>query len=268
MIINTIFIITGIFTDWNFLKTYPSSSRFGATGLIAMAGESIHIYTVVISLIYVNFIYTHKGTLVLGFFIIGGLLLGKKAIFLFLFLLSIIHLIYTKRKFLLSITLTLIIAVLLFFHNQIVNIFLKIFPFWEAQYKNEGVVSVIFSRRDYLFKGALDYICENWNFLNYLFGGIDYFNYRSEFGFFDLFLAFGIIGFGVYSLFLIKYVFQRQTILIKLVLVNILFIDAVSGGLIINVLPAILLLLTAKYFRDNFKSNAEQNISHSNCTPG
>jgi hypothetical protein len=90
-----------------------------------------------------------------------------------------------------------------------VKIVVSFSPFWKYVYKEYGLVSTIFSLRDNLLINALNYIEKYWSCLNYLFGGIDYSNIRSEFGVFDLFLAFGVLGLVLYSYFLNAFFFQR-----------------------------------------------------------
>lgn len=267
MVFNTLAIFLGVVTKWECLRTYPFSERFGFIGIIELAGESIHFYTLAITLAYIKYIKTKKNGWIVILLSIVGLFLGKKAIVLFIFLLLIIYLIYFKRKFILATIFAITALGVIYFKIIFESIFLKLFPFWNRLYEDKGIVTVIFSLRDYLLNSALDYINENWNALNFLFGGIDYFNYRSEFGFFDLFLAFGLIGFSIYLIYLYRYIFLNQTLIVKVVFIIILLIDAVSGGLIINVFPSILLYLIAKYFKESlFNDEQNKNILNSNSS--
>lgn len=250
MIINTVFIIVGLFTKLELLKSYPYTPRFGYQGLIELAGESIHLYTIAISLAYIKYVKTKKYILLL-LFIVGGILLGKKAIFIYLALLLLIHLIHLKKK-----KIVFGIGVLgmlgLIFHNYIIEVYLNLFPFWQNLYKSKGLVTVIFSKRNILFEQSISYIQANWHPLNYFFGGIDFAMFRSEFGFFDLFLALGIIGFALYLCFIYKYFLSKQSRLVKAILIVIFITEAFSGGLMINLIPMIFLYLTAKYLEKNY----------------
>lgn len=250
MIINTIFILIGLITKWELFKSYPYTTRFGYQGLIELAGESIHFYTIAISLAYIKYLKTSKYGLLL-LFIIGGVLLGKKAIFLYLLLLVLVHLYYLKKKKILyGIGFLTILAMV--FHNFVISIFLKIFPFWQNLYETDGLLTVIFSKRDILFQESIDYIQTNWHPLNYIFGGIDFASYRSEFGFFDLFLAVGFLGIVLYFWFIYKYFLAKQTSIVKAVFILIFITEAFSGGLIINVIPMIFLYLIANYLEKKY----------------
>lgn len=266
MLINTLVIITGLLANLECFRAYPFSKRFGFIGFIELAGESIHYYTLAISIAYLKYLENKKHSLLLFLLIISGILIGKKAIFIFLLLLLLIHFYYLKKRNLVIMCLGILSILIAFFQFFFETIFLKIFPFWNNLYEEKGLLSVIFSNRNHLFNSTIVYLDNNWRILNYLFGGSDFENYRSEFGFFDLFLAFGITGFIIYISYLYKYILINQESLVKAILISILFIEAISGGLLINVVPSILLFLTAKYFRDNFNKNAEKNISNSNST--
>ena len=254
MIINTIFIGIGLITNWELFKSYPYTTRFGYQGLIELAGESIHLYTTAISLAYIKYVKTKKyGLLIL--FILGGILLGKKAMFIYLALLVLVHLIYLKKKKILY-GIGALTVLLIVFSNYIIEAFLKMFPFWQDLYKAEGLVTVIFSKRDILFIESIDYIQANWHPLNYMFGGIDFSNFRSEFGFFDLFLALGILGTSLYFWFVYKYFLSKQITIVKTVFILIFVTEAFSGGLIINIIPMIFLYLVAKYLEKKYTITA------------
>lgn len=252
MIINTIFVIIGLITKFEILKSYPYTPRFGYQGLIQLAGESIHLYTIAIALAYIKYIRTKKYIL-LVFFIIGGILLGKKAIIIYLMLLFIVHLIHLKKKKILY-GIGALSVLTLVFYKYMIALYLKLFPFWQHLYETEGLASVIFSKRNTLLEESVLYIQDNWHPLNYLFGGIDFAMFRSEFGFFDLFLAVGILGFVIYFWFVYKYFLSKQSRLVKMIFIVIFITEAFSGGLIINIMPMIFLYLIAKYLEKNYKT--------------
>lgn len=248
MVINTIFIGIGLVTNFELFKSYPYTSRFGYQGLIQLAGESIHLYIIAISLAYIKYVKTNKYGLLL-LFIFGSILLGKKAILFYLFLLLLIHLVHHKKYLILSAIGSLSILVIALY-DFVIELFLKVFPFWRYYYETEGVMTVIFSKRNILFENSVEYIQTNWNFINYIFGGIDFSSFRSEFGFFDLFLAIGTFGIIIYILFIYKYFLATQSSLVKTVFILIFATEALSGGLIINIIPMIFLYLSAKYLKN------------------
>jgi hypothetical protein len=130
-----------------------------------------------------------------------------------------------------------------------VKIVVSFSPFWKYVYKEYGLVSTIFSLRDNLLINALNYIEKYWSCLNYLFGGIDYSNIRSEFGVFDLFLAFGVLGLVLYSYFLNAFFFKGQEKIVLYLMFSLLIIEALSGGLFTNILPMILFYFTSQYLK-------------------
>ncbi|AXT18574.1 hypothetical protein D7030_06980 [Flavobacteriaceae bacterium AU392] len=264
IIINTIFIIVGLLFSIDDFRSYPQSSlRFGNQGLLDLAGESLFVYIIAVIINYFRYIKT-KNVIMLIVSIMGAVLLGKKAVFLFLSILLLIHLWYLNKKTILNVIL-LLSSVFIFFADSLMKLVASVSPFWKIIYERYGLVSTIFSRRDVLLMDVLDYIGEHWYYLNYLFGGIDYFNKRSEFGFFDLFLAFGIIGFLIYVIFLKQYFLKDQEKVVVYLILALLFVEALSGGLFINVVPMVLFYLMAQYLKNN-NINEAKNIFNSNSS--
>jgi len=251
MIVNTVFIIMGPLLNFEFLKSYPFSERFGFQGLIQLVGESVHLYIIIISLQYLVSLKTKKYGLFF-FFLLGGIMLGKKAMLLYVFLLFIVHLVHHRRYFVLSI-IGGVSVLSIIFYDFMIDVFLEIFPFWSDLYKSEGIITVIFSTRDILFQQSIEYIQTNWSLLNYFFGGVDFLNFRSEFGFFDLFLTLGVLGTIVYLWFIYEILFKKQRAITISLISIILIIEFVSGGLFINVLPMLFLYLMAKYLKSLYK---------------
>ena len=104
-----------------------------------------------------------------------------------------------------------------------------------------------------MFQQSIEYIQTNWSLLNYFFGGVDFLNFRSEFGFFDLFLTLGVLGTIVYLWFIYEILFKKQRAITISLISIILIIEFVSGGLFINVLPMLFLYLMAKYLKSLYK---------------
>lgn len=252
--VNTIFVFTGVIFSISFFQSYTKSpDRFGSQGLLALVGESLYIYLIAIALSY-DYYLKSKNPLQLFFLIIGSVFLGKKAIFIFLFLLLLIHFWKIKQKILLRVTI-ITSFLFLFFSKKIVLLLIKIFPFWETVYNKHGLMYLIFSSRDVLFYRCIDFIKEQWTIVNYLFGGGDFFNTRSEFGFFDIFLNFGIIGFIIYFLFIKHYFLEKQNRCYLFILISILIVEFFSGGMFVNILPMILFYFLAKFFQIKSQDN-------------
>jgi hypothetical protein len=100
-----------------------------------------------------------------------------------------------------------------------------------------------------LFNDAMHYIHENWNFLNYFIGGIDFNKVRVEFEFVDIFLFFGIIGIVVYTLFFKNAFFKKNNIVYNLILSAILLISFLSGNLIVSISNTLFFCITVLYLK-------------------
>lgn len=246
--INTIFIILGIVFSISFFQSFSKSpDRFGCQGLLALVGESIYYYLIAIAICYKEYLKT-KQPLQLIFVILGAILLGKKALFIFLFLFLLIHLWKIKKKWLLFLPITFSLLSIIFYKQLILTI-TKFSPFWEGVHEKFGIVSLIFSTRDIMFYECLEFIKNEWAIFNYFFGGGDFFETRSEFGFFDVFLNFGLVGFTTYLFFLKDTFLDNQKRVNLFVLISILTVEAVSGGLFINILPMLLFYFLAKFYQ-------------------
>ncbi|PWH83879.1 hypothetical protein DIS18_04820 [Algibacter marinivivus] len=248
LIINGFLILLGFLFDLNIFKTYPSTVRFGYNGIFAKNGEVSYYYMFLISSLYYNFLGKRQVNLIKLFFILlTSLLLGKKVMFLYLALLALFHLlIISKQKKILRpiIFFTFIIAV--FLKNNIINNIIKYSSFWGNAYNEYGLMGAVTSTRSILLEKAIQYISNEWNFINYLIGGIEYNIYKVEFEFVDIFLFFGLIGVVIYFLFLINYFFERGNRNKNYLLTIILICSFFSGSLFLSVGCMMFLYITFK----------------------
>ncbi|EDP96960.1 hypothetical protein U8527_01435 [Kordia algicida OT-1] len=247
--INTIALLVGYIFHVEVFRSYEYTTRFGVSGFFSKPGEASYMYMIAIIVNYYLWISKNTKTYLfkLLFFIACSLCLGQKKMMLFLLLLSIIHLVhYNRFKKIFRILLPLGFIVFLFFKDAIIRALLSRSPFWTMIYEESGLVSTIFSYRDQLLLKAIDYIDENWSFLNYIFGGLDFDKYKVEFEFIDLYIFLGFAGI-VYYLYVVSSYLNGGNFLKRNLIIIAFITSLISGGLILNVTAAILLYVVAKY---------------------
>lgn len=247
--VNAIALFIGYVFHVEIFRSYEYTPRFGVTGFFSKPGEASYMYMIAIMVSYYFWISKNDKTYLykILFFSICSLCLGQKKMLFFLVLLGIVHFInYNKFKRVFRILLPLALVVFLFFKESIVQLFLEKSPFWKRIYDESGLVSVIFSYRDQLLVDAMAYIDENWTFLNYIFGGLDFNKYKVEFEFIDLYIFLGIAGIAYY-IYVVSSCLNGGNFL-KRNLIIITFVSSLlSGGLILNVTAAIFLYIAAKH---------------------
>jgi len=249
---NAIPILLGIIFNFEIFRSYSYSERFGYNGFLSKPGESSYIYICIIIINY-YLLVSNKTSLYrnkLLFFIVCSCFLGQKKMFLFLILLFIFHIIFIakQRKYLRLLLLPIVILGGLFWKNPL-TLAIKISPFWKGIYENEGLLGALTSNRNVLLMDAMDYIKLKWNSLNYIFGGLDIQKFKVEFECIDLYLFLGV--FGVLYYFYIIYQFTlKKDFLMKSLIVLAFATSFVSGGLILNITPILLLYIVSNKLLD------------------
>lgn len=186
-------------------------------------------------------------TLVFFLLFLVSLLVGTKACLLFL-VFVFIHVLYRKQLHFNSIKLKvgllgviIFVASMVYFYSvkfqQTKEIYLEL-------YTNEGLVSALSSFRSRKFSEIINYYLENWNALNYAFGGRHVFVENFEFDALDVLLHFGIVGTLIYTFVFKKVVMpfvpKNQFILFS----GMLIVAFLAGQLFYN---TYILLLLAYY---------------------
>ena len=216
IILNSFLIVFGFLFKIQFFETYEFS-RFGYSGLLRNSSTSTYFY--LISLFY--FLYSYKEqffnkwksilVFIVCFFI------GTKSIYLGLSAVTLTYLFIRfrnyKKKYLLGfgfLLITLIIGYFLFFE----------FGKFNQIRESHGLVSSILSYRDQLFLNkTLPNIKENWNFINYLTGGLNNIHDRSQLDIIDIMHFWGILGGTFYVL-----IYYKLLITFKLIRIDLFFI--------------------------------------------
>ncbi len=195
LIVNAFFILLGFFFKIPLAETYTYGLRFGYNGFFI--NSTTGSYVCLIGLIHFSLRYKEQlfRQLHFYFFLTSLFLIGTKVVYLSIIMVLLFHLYQFNRlkykKYLLILFLSF--GALAFFIA-----FFKTGIFNEIR-QDKGLLSAIFSyRNELLFNDTIPYIKDNWTLINYLFGGVEDFNLRSEFGFIDVFFFFGIVGGIVY----------------------------------------------------------------------
>jgi len=184
IIINVLAVLIGIVSNEQFFLTYYN--RFGYSGILLNQMQLPYFYLAALFVFYnknnVTFVVI---TILLGF------LSGVKSIYLGIVLFFMFKWFYfdanrfqfkTKLKLLISIILVSLVSLFFLFRTQVfANVINK-----------HGVISAIVSLRDINLKNLLNEI--NTNNFSFFVGVIGDIPYRTEFGFFDIFFFFGLIG--------------------------------------------------------------------------
>lgn len=235
---NTVLILLGWLFQLNFLKTYPSSLRFGYDGVFSKHGEAAYFYIFFIIILYYEYINYKSATKLLRLIVISciSILIGKKAILFFLALLFIAHFVFILKRIKLFVsTLTGLLITVYFLRHKIIDIIFTVFPIWESLYEKYGFWFAVTSKRSALLISFYEYISTDWNFLNYIFGKGEYELYKVEFELFDVFNFFGLVGLAIYICFF-KVYFYKSTNKYSIVLLSCVLITSFfSGALFISV---------------------------------
>jgi len=190
-------IVAAIF-EIKFLKTY-GSYRFGYMPFFSSQNEFSFMMIAIIVYFFKTFL--NKNSLInlvlLGFSIISGLLVGTKAIYIFI-LIFITFLIFKYLKFKkAAIVYGLILVFTFLLRNVIFMFFDNHFKTLVDVYREKGILDTVLSLRLSLLKDRLMCQTSDLNFLNYLFGGINL-NCITEMSIIDILLFFGVLGSAYY----------------------------------------------------------------------
>lgn len=241
--VNSVAIFIGLVFNIELFRSYEYSSRFGYSGFFSKPGEASYMYIIAI---VTNFYFwiTRKDKISLyktTFFIIVSLFLGQKKVLFFLLVLGLFYgLSYFKYKKWIKVALFISIPSLLFFKDKIIKYTMQISPFWQERYDEFGLLSVVTSYRNLLLEKAIEYINSDWNFWNYLFGGINFIKFKTEFELVDLYLFLGISG-VLFYIYIVYFHFIKSANLFKRILIIIVFLTSlISGGLLLNVSAIVL----------------------------
>lgn len=184
--------------------------------------------------------------------IFGSFLIGTKRIYLFVPILIIYYLFFLggyKKKITYQFGIPIFAGTFLLF-LLIKRDIQRTFDVLYSIYDTKGFLSSLTSyRSDLLTEIYTTTIVNDWTFLNFLFGGLDFRILRTEMGFVDLFLFFGLIGFLIYLYFYrILFQFKFSHSFYWFFLISLIVIVFFADAFILEANIPILFLLLCFYF--------------------
>lgn len=232
--INLFFIICGLITNVELLKTY--SSRFGCNGLLLTPMQSTYFY---ISVTMIALKLRDKFFIAIS--LISSLLVGTKILLGFVVCVGF-YFVFVKVK---NIRLkTTAIFILLVSFSTIFLLFFNQKLFKNIIY-NQGILSAVSSHRSDLFNFIWKSLPEiNFNIIS---GGTNLENYRVEMDFVDVLLYFGGMGFFVFLSFfkLLKDVFITNKLALFYFTI-VLFFITIGGNFLYYPVNTFIFLVTLK----------------------
>ena len=201
-IVNSIAILLGFFFSISVFQTYLHTSiRFGFNGGFLHASHSSYIYCIFI--LYFYHLYVKDFTRDAKLFFISSLsiafFVATKTIFLFN-ILFLFYLIYRKFSTKGVLAFIMIFSTFIYFmRDYVINVFKNKFGVLYDLYRDQGILTMIFSTRNKsLTKDLIPYLEYKWSWVNFLFGGSNFYAARTEFEVIDLIWFFGFLGGSIY----------------------------------------------------------------------
>jgi len=195
-VFNSILIFIGLVFKVDLFKSYFSQDlRFGYNGLIPSVNEATLFYMVGISLLYFRYIKEGKCFWSLWICIISTLPMGAKAMYLFLLLLLMYHIVIRANLIQKVVSIIVIVGgVIAILPTLLSAKYSFLFDFFIYQYEKYGLLFMITSGRSTIFMLRFAENLNFWSWINYFIGGTDQYKYYIEMDFFDSFLFLGILG--------------------------------------------------------------------------
>lgn len=232
-------VLIGVIFDLSFFKTYHF--RFGYMGVLHKS--IVATYFFVSSILYVYYISFVQKTYSKVFFwliTITALLVGTKAIYLFLVCLFGYHVftfrLYKKKSYYSLILFVSLLVITVSYLNKAA--FFTTFDVLIDVYNEHGFLTTLMSFRDQILIEKASYYLENWTVLNYLFGGKMDAIGLFEMSLIDMFVFFGAIGLLFYLFFfylcILHFLERQDSYFVTFAILIVLFISIFAGQLFIN----------------------------------
>lgn len=206
IIINTSFLIIGAVFEIELFSTYEGT-RFGYNGFFLVPSIATYFYSLALTYYASKITRENNGYLIFVLLAFTTMLVGTKALFLFLVLTLINLFFHFKLYNSIRTYIILFISVtgIIFFRDYIFKFLTSTYSIIFDVYKEYGWTTMVTSFRDIKLKNEFpDIINNKMSLVNYLIGGTDFSSYRVEFEIIDVFLFFGILGGGMYLYFYFK----------------------------------------------------------------
>lgn len=198
LIVNLVFIISGIIFEVSLFESYPLTGRWGYNGLLSHGTTNSGFYGMVL----LGLSLKNRGDWNKIFlFSLGLFVLGHKAALLYLIL--IIYFVWIKDKVVKK-SLFLIGLIFVFSSSYWLPKAVKYSNFWNSIYENHGALGTLLSLRNENISNVFS--SSEFGLFNMFFGGVIRYPKDVEMMLFDLFIFYGVIGVLLYFLFIFKYV--------------------------------------------------------------
>ena len=244
LLLNSLFIIIAFFADIELAKTYVGN-RFGYNGFFSSSATSSYLYIIYILSFLISTIHEPNFSWKPGLIFLSCVLVGTKALYGTI-IFAIFYLLARNSK-----QQKIISNKFIYFVFSAVLIFVMI-VFYKKYSLNDNLnefLSKLISHRDTLFfENTVPYVKQKWNLINYLFGGIENYDLRSQMELFDVFFFFGITGGLFYFYFFYQMFLNKSRLSIILIFVSLIFL--ISGNFFANSFVALALcVLKARHDR-------------------
>ncbi len=247
-LINIPIVALAIIFDLQIFRSYYE--RFGYDGILPSSAAASYFYVLVITLFYVECLLKKEHPIWLFVHSFMALMIGTKTIWLFLILLMFIHLFFVQKGKLaryLKFATAGLIVVFCFFLGTLKEAVINFFPHGPDLYEERGFLSVLVSKRDAFLAMALNYVDENWTWVNYFFGGTNVIDIRVEMELINMLLYMGLLGTIAYALFLRRNFFVKGQAIIKtLLFFAIITLAMLTGGVFYSVFVSTLFYIVFK----------------------
>ena len=262
-ILNMIFVSLGLIFELNFFKSFHDMDyRFGYNGVFLAGNESSFVLISIMSLFYFKAFYEDGSKILLLLFIFISMLSGMKAIYAFIMLLLLFHISYKMKK----IHFLWIIPIILYTSSIVLEYIMSeefqlLISFFMKTLETKGIVYMLLSGRNEILANESILIMNNWNFLNFFFGGRDVVNYIMEMDFFDLIFFFGGFGSLIYIYLFYKSFIQKLLWhkFFTFFIFSILLLSFLGGHFLTSPTTAVYFTLVILYFQNYRIKQHEKN---------
>ncbi|MEM6718256.1 MAG: hypothetical protein AAF611_02975 [Bacteroidota bacterium] len=254
-IINALCMLLGMFTDFETLRSYPYTKRFGYNGFFVKTSETSFMYILLIITTYYQYIQTKKLSIGLCclFFMGISLLIGTKIVWLMIMLIVATHFLLHENKVIRIIAQTgivLLLTSIFLFYQAIEKMIINAFSFGPYIYDNHGFMAVLTSKRNILLNETMQYLSENGSFYNYLIGGINTREHGVQFEIVDILLFFGFLGLIFFSILVYRVYFNTYAGKLKVALfVAFMLVVCFAGNFFTSIMCSIFAFVVFQHMK-------------------
>jgi hypothetical protein len=231
IVFNSLLIIFGFIFDYYLLETYRGS-RFGYNGLLISSATSTYFYFIALSHLFLKYRKQFLFNPITVITIIAAVFLGTKTIYLailFFAYLILVEYYSNVSKRLIILVFGIIFGFVIYFLTFNWGVFIEISS------SNGPIASITSFRSEIIKQQTLPYIQQNWNFINYIFGGIPDMRIRPQIFILDVICFFGLVGALLYIFLIYKAYINFELTRLNWLILGFLFLAInLTGNFFIN----------------------------------